>query len=462
MSAVARWQLAAFFALLIGLGILSFDRASRGRFDFHHFYLDARYVWEHGALNPTVTPHITAETRQLPFYLPVVSLALAPLAALGRMPAAALWTVGQVAALAYAVWALRRWTESGGGRPQGRPSGDEGRRPPAADAGVGRHGLALAVVLALPAFIEAARFNQVSYFVLALVFGGFSGLERGRDVRAGVCFGLAAVLKLLPGFLLVWLLLKRRWLAAGACVLTALVMTIVPPLLAFGPTRTWAYHRDWLDYNLHGDAGQGLLRADLPEHFIDRRNQSIAQVLARLTWSQHPYRTAWQPVTLDSQTCQRIAAGSSLALLAALVWTTRRPWAALTAGQRQAEAAAYALAMLALSPLVRQYYLVWALPALVWLARRALEPPIRTPHASAGPHGQPGLPLAWRARIATKFNVHAGRLGLAIWLLGMALWPWPAARVVGVHLVMLLLLGGIIMVSARVARTAGANDGLPK
>ncbi len=496
MNTIARWQLVALLALLAGLGVLSFDRASRGRFDFHHFYLDARYVWEHGALNPAVTPHITAETRQLPFYLPVVSLALAPLAALGRLPAAVLWTVGQMAALAYAMCALRRWTGLVSGRAPARPSAGESSSPPTADQGVGRYALPLAVVLALPAFIEAARFNQVSYFVLALVIGGFTGLERGRDVRAGVFFGLAAVLKLLPGLFLVWLLLKRRWTAAAVCLLTALIVIVLPPLLVFGPGQTWTYHREWFDYNLRGDAGRGLLRADLPEHFIDRRNQSIAQVLARLTWPQHPYRTAWQPVALESQTCQRIAAGVTLTLLLTLVWKTRRPWDALTSTQRQAEAAAYALAMLALSPLVRQYYLVWALPALVWFAQRVLEPLIRTPHASAGQNGpalngrarmgsacppsrerkradelataravgsDPGRRIAhgdsaWRVRMAANCSAHAGPLGLAVWLIGMAVWPWPAARVVGVHLAMLLLLGGILVTVA----TAGAEGYDPR
>ncbi len=422
MTVRPRWQIAALLGLLAGLGLLSFDRASRGRFDFHHFYLDARYVWEHGTLNPTVTPHVTAETRQLPFYLPVVPLMLAPLAALGRLPAAALWTLGQIAALAYTLSVLRRWTANEGVACELRDRSKE----------QGQYALPLAVALAVPAFIEAARFNQVSFLVLALVVGGYAALARGHEVRSGVLFGLAAVLKLLPGLFLVWLLLKRRWVAAAACVLTAALAAAVPPMLAFGPREALAYHREWFDYNIRGDAGQGLLRPDLPEHFVDRRNQSMAQVVARLTWPEHPYRTAWQPLALDPQTCKYVAAGITLVLLLALVWATRRSWAALTSTQRQAEFAAYALAMLALSPLVRQYYLVWALPGLVWFARGALTPP----------------------------ETRIGWVGLVIWVAGMALWPWPAARVVGAHLVMLLILGGTLVVGSRhTIRARSASDG---
>lgn len=37
-------------AVVVGAAVASYDRAARGAFDFHHFYLDARYVFEHAAL----------------------------------------------------------------------------------------------------------------------------------------------------------------------------------------------------------------------------------------------------------------------------------------------------------------------------------------------------------------------------------------------------------------------------
>jgi hypothetical protein len=63
---------------------------------------------------------------------------------------------------------------------------------------------------------------------------------------------------------------------------------------------------------------------DLPEHFINHRNQSIVQVLARWTWAAHRYPTPWQPVQLAPETSRGIAAGITAAVGIALLVSTRR------------------------------------------------------------------------------------------------------------------------------------------
>jgi hypothetical protein len=127
--------------LLVALGAVSLDRARRGRYDFHHFYLDACYVWEHGELNPGVSWAASDEGRQLPFYLPVVPLILSPIAALGRSGAALVWAAAQVLALGYSLRVLGRWAAY------------SGSRAPAV--------LGIATLLALPALIEAAKFKAI-------------------------------------------------------------------------------------------------------------------------------------------------------------------------------------------------------------------------------------------------------------------------------------------------------------
>lgn len=393
--------------LLVALGALSLDRAWRGRYDFHHFFLDARYVWEHRALNPRVGHSASDDERQLPFYLPVVPLALAPLAALGREPAAVVWAAAQVAVLGLSLRALRRWVE------------DRGDDAPAV--------FGVATLLAVPAFIEAARFNQVSLFVLALIVGGVEALER-RPRTAGVLFGLAAVIKLLPLLFLPWLLLKRRWSAVAVMLVTILVIAGVPPLVAFGPRDTVAYHRQWWEYNIRGEAGGGLLSPDLPEHFIDRRNQSIVQVLARWTWPGHPFRVAHQPTHLEPRTCVTVAHAISAALLAGLLWATRRPWGRLSVHGRRIEAAAYAVGLLVFSPLLRQYYLVWVFPGLLLLARAAAEP-------------------------AGRALRRVGWAGVVVWTAGMVAWVWPVTRLLGAHLVMVIAVGALLLLTATMERT---------
>ena len=70
-DAARRWRLLARglgLALLLSVGVFSFIRAVRLDFDFHHFYPDARYVWEHGALNPHMAADPDVTPRRLPFY----------------------------------------------------------------------------------------------------------------------------------------------------------------------------------------------------------------------------------------------------------------------------------------------------------------------------------------------------------------------------------------------------------
>ena len=428
--------------LLAGVGYLSFERGSRGQFDFRHFYLDARYVWEHAELNPHLDEQVPPdERRQLPFYLPAVPLALAPVTAFGRTPAAIVWSLAQMAALGLSLGMLWRWWVC---RDQDGPDSLAWAVPlseqPVAyarrlsrPAAVGAFGVA--IVLAVPAFLEAGKFNQLSYFVLALILGAVTALERQRPKLAGALLGVAAVLKLLPAIFLVWLLLKRRWSAAVTFVVVALAVALLPPLAAFGPQKTAAYHQQWWAYNVRGDAAQGLLNADLAEHFIDRRNQSIAQVLARLTWSEHPYAAPMQPVRLDPQTCARLAYGITGVLLLALIWTTRQPWDRLSLRRRHAEAAVYAIGMLVFSPLLRQYYLVWAVPALVLLARIAVD--------------NTAVPPATRSQ-------RLGQIGLAVWALGMLAWAWRVARIVGAHLLMLIAVSILLLWATR--EPAGAQQ----
>ncbi len=437
-SAAKRWLDLGLLVLLLSLGLVSFHRASRGRYDFHHFYLDARYVWEHRQINSDSTNVDPDRRRQLPFYLPVVPLLLAPLAGLGRLGAALVWSAVQVAALGFSLRLLWQWAglaadHESASNLTGLPRQQKLR------VGI----FAVAVLLALPALLEAAKFNQLSYFVLVLVLGAAWALDRGRPAVAGIFLGVATALKLLPAIFLPWLLLKRQWVAAATLVAAAAGLALLPPLLVFGPPKTLEYHRQWWDYNVRGQAAQGLLDQELPEHFIDRRNQSIPQVLARLTWPQHPHAVAFQPLRLDQPSCVALAYGLAVILFALLAWTTRRPWERLTLDQRHAEAAAYAIGMLVFSPLLRQYYLVWAVPGLVLLARLASG----------------GVPTAASARRWSSRRL--GWAGLAIWAGGMLAWIWPTARLLGAHLIMLIALGATLLYATARVKPSAENRPLP-
>ena len=121
-----------------------------------------------------------------------------------------------------------------------------------------------------------------------------------------------------------------------------------------------------------------------------------------------------------------------VALAALLLWTTRRQWTRLTPERRQAEFAVCALGMLVFSPLLRQYYLVWAVPALVLLAQLALN--VDAPRSRRA---------AW--------------LGVGVWVVGMAAWIWPLPRLLGAHLIMLIVMGILLLWTTRVSHAREVN-----
>ncbi len=399
------WPRAVLAGLLILTAVVSLDRALREKFDFHHFYADAAYVWQHGALNPDLDNPDRMLRRQLPFYLPVVPLALAPLAGGGVRIAALLWTGMQVLSLLACWRLLKRWS-----------------LPPGAWFGW---------LLAIPVLFESARFNQLGLPVLALVLAAAAALHRNRETRGGLLLGGAIILKLLPGLFLPWLVLKRRWRAAAACLLGGVVLTVLPCLIVFGPVATGDYFRQWWQHNVAGAPARGMTDPDLREHFIDHRNQSLPAILARATVADHPHPAPWQPLELTPPDARRIALGGLAALALAGAFVLRRP---LPPGDpRDAlpqETSLVLLGMLVLGPLLRTYYLVWAIPAVLLLAGRA----------GSGGRGS-----------------GAARVGLSLWVLGMAGWASEIARGYGVHWFMLVGLGICVLVSG--SGEAAEDDG---
>lgn len=410
-----RWPRVALLALLLLAGAVSLERTLRLRFDFEHFYLDGRYVWEHGALNPDLDgPEETR--RRLPFYLPIVPVMIAPLTAFGRVPAALLWTTMQVASLAYVFHALQRGLRNAGVRDAAKV-------------------VALAALLAVAAIFEAAKFSQLTFPVLALLLGGLRRLQVGNGKVGGALIGLAAVIKLLPALLIVWLVLKRRWAALWSAVLL-LFLLIFSCCIVLGPAQTRQELVRWYEYNVAA-AGRGLDDPTLRAHFIDHRNQSLANVLARISVPDHPFRTPWQPLALDERTCRNVALAINVVLLLGLAVSALRPWDRLTRLQRLAELALFMLGMLVLSPLVRTYYFAWALPALAVL-----------------------LHCATALRVSARAS-RAAQVGVAVWLLGMVAWMIPLARAYGAHWLMLVALAVLLRVATwRVPRADADRDEL--
>ncbi|HJP89241.1 MAG TPA: glycosyltransferase 87 family protein [Candidatus Limnocylindrales bacterium] len=163
-------------------------------------------------------------------YPPPLAAAVTPLAAVFRDPLAAAWiwwALGLIVLVA-SVLALGR-------------SERLGERFPML-AGRGRW-LLVAGALAFPPVVGELVLGNVHLLLLGLLTLAWLAVRRGTqrgEWVAGAAIGVAAVIKVFPGFLVLWFLLTRRWrAAAGAAVAAVAVSVVALPFTGIQP---------WLDY----------------------------------------------------------------------------------------------------------------------------------------------------------------------------------------------------------------------
>ena len=78
-----------------------------------------------------------------------------------------------------------------------------------------------ALLLLWKPFTASIWLGQVSVILALLIVLGFAALERGRDKAAGFLFAGATLIKLFPGFLLLYFVVQRRWRCAITWAATA-------------------------------------------------------------------------------------------------------------------------------------------------------------------------------------------------------------------------------------------------
>ncbi len=247
---------------------------------------------------------------------------------------------------------------------------------------------------------ETLSFGQVNMFLLLLVLADFRlligrGSRLGRLGRlgglGGLGVGLAAAVKLTPGIFLVYLLVARKWRAAGTAAATFLAASALAVLT--GPHQWWAF---WTRYVW--DAGRVG-----SEDYVS--NQSLRGFVARLDPA-HPSTVLWL----------------SLVAAAVLVWA-RRARQAARLGDDWAGVALTAVVGCLISPISWIHHLVWLFPALFLLADRGLSA---------------------RGRRRAVLLVLAG--GLYALLCSRAVWPFQGATsAVGLALASTYLYAGVLL-----------------
>jgi alpha-1,2-mannosyltransferase len=85
--------------------------------------------------------------------------------------------------------------------------------------------------------------GNVHLLILGLLAGAWLGISRETprgELAAGILVGLAALIKVFPGLIVIWFLLTNRFRAAAAAFVTMAVLAVVTlPVVGVGP---------WLDY----------------------------------------------------------------------------------------------------------------------------------------------------------------------------------------------------------------------
>lgn len=333
--------------------------------DFEFFYKAGRALLEHGTLDPGYDLVNGKVVRRggLDWYWPAVPRVMTLFAVFPFEIAGLLWLTMNIAAVFIILRLLGRHV-------CGLPPAD------------------WPVTMLVPYLLLIAYWrwefilNQINILTLLLMVASFVVWQQGRRGIAGFWLGLAVLLKLTPGVLVIWFLLKRQWRTVGVATLTVVLAGPVADAITLRPTLAYDAYRGWADNALQRGSHGGLIRHELE---TDWRNQGLGAVIGRwLTPTNYNTHFDNDPrhqahdgskvvklmnvADLPRATAARIATGIAIASLLALMWLARRPAKRCTSWQLRIEWSLFLLAMLWLMPVMRRYHMIWTLPALAVLA----------------------------------------------------------------------------------------------
>jgi hypothetical protein len=184
--------------------------------------------------------------------------------------------------------------------------------------------------------------GQVTHWLTLAFAVGFDALDRRRESLAGAVFAGAALIKVFPAAIGLWLLRRRAWRAVGVAVLTGLGGLLLGAVL-FGPDLPVTYFSDVLVGRYTGSSFDGTPTAS-------RNVDGIRRQLAALLDVSRPVRT--------------VLSAAILAPFLAVLYNRVD-----TDGRRQAAALGTVVATLLFLPLQPMYSLLFVFPLSVLLYR---------------------------------------------------------------------------------------------
>ncbi len=254
-------------------------------------------------------------------YTPFAAIVFLPLVGLSGLTLAAVWTLLSALSLEGSIWICLGWAGL-----------TEPRLRLALTAAVS------VLALGLDPVSVTLELGQVNLILMLAVLLDLSLSDGSRWKGAGI--GLASGVKLVPGFFVLYLLVTRRFRAAGTAA------AVWGATIAAG----WAVlPRDSLDY-----WGGTILKTHRVGDPQNVHSQSLASLLARWFHTSQGFLPVW--ILL----CLLIAAAT---LLLAAQASRRR--------DELLAACICASATLLISPITWEHHWVWVVPFLVWLGNRA-------------------------------------------------------------------------------------------
>jgi alpha-1,2-mannosyltransferase len=188
---------------------------------------------------------------------------------------------------------------------------------------------------------ETVNFGQVNLILMVLVAADVLLLVRRDHRMAGIGIGIATAVKLTPGVFIIYLLITRRWRAAGTAAATVGTATWLAATVAPDASRVF-----WTDAIWNTDR---VGRTD----FVS--NQSLNGIVARLN-PIAPSTSLW----------------AALVLAAFAIWMVRVR-RAVDRGDEPAALTLTGIFSCLVSPITWVHHLVWALPAVIILVGHGLD-----------------------------------------------------------------------------------------
>lgn len=254
-------------------------------------------------------------------YTPFAALAFVPLAPLSTSVMGVLLTTVSMVCLELAIWLCMGWI--GIVRTRLR---------------VGISAAACLAAILLDPVSSTLLLGQVNLVLMLLVLVD-CWLPDGNRWK-GIGVGVAASIKLLPAFFILYFLVTRR-LRAAAMAAATFAATVAVGFVALPKDSITYWGGKVLDSSRVGD----------PQN---PRSQSLQSLLVRWLHTSQDVRPAWLVLSL----------AIVIAALTLAVWANRK-------GDQLLAVCICAAATLLISPITWQHHWVWVVPLLLWLARQA-------------------------------------------------------------------------------------------